>query len=145
MIATPIEAEGIVETLKAFQSLEVDLRRQANGELRTAARTCALELAAELRIAAAGGPPVARRVARSVTVKNDRIPAVAIGGRRRVGMRGAPASVLVWGSEHGGRNFARPAGGAYWIAPTVARFGQSQALLAYKRAVVDLLRKYKLL
>jgi hypothetical protein len=149
VIATPIEAEGIVETLSAFKGLEADLRRTANGELRKAARTCATELVVELRAAAAGGPPVAARVARSIRVKNDRIPAVSIGGSRKVGTRGAPASALVWGSEHGPagpvNHFGVPArSSGYWIAPTVTRFGQSAALVTFKRALFDIMRKYKL-
>jgi hypothetical protein len=152
MIATPIEAEGLVETLAAFKELEADLRRTANGELRAAAKTAAGELVGELRAAAGAGPPVARRVARTIRVKNDRIPAVQIGGARKVGATGAPASLLMWGSEHGPGDaadvnrfgVARNVSG-YWIAPTVKRFGASAALTTYKRALIDLLRKHKLL
>lgn len=150
MIATPIEAEGLVETLAAFKALDADLRREANSELRTAAKTSARELVGALRAAAAAGPPVAARVARTARVKNDRIPAVQIGGARKVGARGAPASALLWGSEHGpagdvNRFAVPPSSAGYWIAPTVERFGSSAALANYKRALLDLLLKHKLL
>jgi hypothetical protein len=142
--------EGLTETLRAFQGLERDIRRQANGELRAAAGTCASGLVDELRAAAGGsGVPVAPRVARSVRIKSDRLPAVSIGGAIRVGRRGAPASRLLWGSEHGPRgavnHFGVAPGPGYWIKPTVERFGKSRAVDAYKRAVVSIMRHYRLL
>jgi len=143
--------DGLVETLAAFRGLEADLRRQANGELRAAARTCASELVGELRQAAgACGVPVAARVARSIRVKNDRLPAVSIGGSRKVGKAGAPASVLLWGSEHGPagdvNHFGVDANAAgYWIAPTTARFKTGRAMDAYRGAVADIMRRYRLI
>ena len=145
MTAVTLESEGLMETLKAFQGLEADLRKEANAELRAAAKTCAGELATALKVAAAGSPtPVAARVAKSIKVKSDRIPVVSIGGSRKVGRYGAPAAALVSGSEEGGKNFAAPKGGAYWIAPTVERFGSSGAIRPYRAAVDELVRKWGL-
>lgn len=141
-----IEIEGLTETLKAFQGLERDIRRQANGELRRAASQCALGLVSELRASAAGsGVPVAPRVASSAKVKNDRMPSVSVGGSRRVGRRGASASRLMWGSEHGGHNFAAGPSGGYWIKPAVDRFKSNRAVTAYKTAVAEIMRRYGLL
>lgn len=141
-----IEVEGLTETLKAFQGLETDIRRQANGELRQAAGECARGLVSELQSsAAASGVPVAPRVASSVRVKSDRLPSVTIGGSKRVGIRGAPASRLMWGSESGGKNFGRPAGGQYWIAPAVDRFKGNEAITHYRVAVGRIMRKYGLI
>jgi hypothetical protein len=139
--------DGVAETLRAFQGLEADLRREANAELRVAGREAALVLADHLRAAAGrSGVPVAGRVASSIAVKSDRLPTVRIGGSKRVGRRGAPAGVLLWGSEHGGPNFAvGPNGAGYWIAPTSKRFEGAEALTIYRRAVVDTMRRYKLL
>lgn len=143
--AVNVEIDGLQETLKAFRGLEADMRREANGELRTAAGECAALLVGSLRGAAvSSGVPVAPRVARSIRVKSDRLPAVSIGGRARVGARGAPASALVWGSEHGGKNFGRGPGAGYWIRPTVARFKDSAALVTYRRAVFQIMRKWRL-
>jgi len=141
-----VEVDGLVETLRAFQGLEADLRREANAEVRAAGREAALAFAAELRAAAAGsGVPVAARVASSITVKSDRLPAVRIGGPKRVGRRGAPAAALVWGSEHGGHNFAAASSGAgYWITPTAKRFEGSTALTIYRRAVFETMHRYGL-
>lgn len=140
-----VRVDGLVETLAAFRGLEADLRREANAELRAAGREAALVFAALLRAAAnRSGVPVAARVASSIAVKSDRLPTVRIGGPKRVGRRGAPASALVWGSEQGGPTFAAPAGGAYWIAPTSRSFESSGALTIYKRAVFETMRRYGL-
>jgi hypothetical protein len=141
-----VEAEGIFETLKAVRDVQADLRPGVNNELRDVAGREAEGLAGKLRTSASSsGVPVAPRVARSITVKRDRIPAVSIGGGASVGARGAPASALLWGSEHGGHNFAA-AGGAsgYWIKPAVEAYGR-EALEAFKRGVFEVFRKHGLL
>ena len=145
-----LEIDGLQETLKAFQGLEMDLRRQANSELRTAAKECATRLSAKLAMAAAAsGVPVAPRVARSIRVKSDRLPVVSIGGGTKVGRNGAPASALVWGSEQGPKgdvnHFGVPPSAGYWIAPAVQRFADSDAIPPYQRAVVEIMRKYDLI
>jgi hypothetical protein len=144
-----VEVEGLMETLKAFQALEKDLRKEANSELRAAARQCATVLAAQLaRAAGASGVPVAPRVARSIRVKSDRIPVVSIGGGTRVGRRGGSAGALVWGSEQGPKGGVNHWGVApssgYWIKPTVESFQRDESVSIYKRAIVDLLRKHEL-
>lgn len=144
-----VELDGLVETLRAFQGLEADLRPEANKELRGAARVCATGLATNLVRAAAGsGVPVARRVASSIRVKSDRVPVVTIGGAKKVGAGGAPAGSLVWGSEQGPKTEPNhwaiaPSSGA-WIKPTVARFQADEAVVVYKRAVYELQRKHGL-
>lgn len=146
-----LEVDGLQATLRAFQGLERDLRSQANAELRGAARTCATELAVELRVAARScGVPVAPLVAETITVKSDRLPVLRIGGSKRVGRNRTPAGVLAWGSEQGpkgspNRFAVAPNLAGYWIAPTVARFRDSQAVRVYLRAIVDTQRSYGLL
>lgn len=143
--------DGLTETLRSVQGLSTDLRKVANGELRDAANVCAEGLVDKLRRAAgASGVPVAPRVASSLRIKRDRLPAVALGGSKRVGATGAPAGRLLWGSEHGPAGAvnhfaveANPAG--YWIAPTVKRFREDDALTNYRAAVLAILRKWGLL
>jgi hypothetical protein len=140
-----ISIDGMDETLRAFRGLDTDLRKEANAEIRAAARVAATELANELRAAAAAAAtPVARRVAASIAVKSDRYPTVSIGGSKRVGRRGAPAAALVWGSEQGGRNFAAAGGGSYWIAPTVDRFQGSLAVPIFETALAAIVARYGL-
>lgn len=140
-----VETRGIEETLDSLRGLERDLRKEANSEIRTAAKQAAGDLAEALRTAAAGAAtPVARRVAASIKVKSDRFPTVTIGGSKRVGRRGAIAAKLVWGSEQGGPNFAAASGGSYWIAPTVDRFQTSSAIPIFRRALFEIVRRYGL-
>jgi hypothetical protein len=144
-----VEVEGLLETLKAVQGVEADLRPGVNNELRDVAGVSAGELALELAASAmASGVPVAPRVARSIKVKRDRIPVVAIGGAMPVGARGGSAGALVWGSEQGPKgavnHFAVPPGAGYWIAPAVERYS-SRALSNFRAAVADVFRKHGLL
>jgi len=141
-----LEVDGLTQTLAAFRGLTADMRPIANRELRGAGRECSTVLVGNLRTAAAGsGVPVAPNVARSARVKSDRLPSVTIGGTTKVGRYGAIAAKLMWGSEHGGHNFAAGPSAGYWIAPTVARFKDSQALVIYKKAVYQIMRKWKLI
>lgn len=144
-----IEAEGVAETLRAFQGLERDIRMEANSKVRAAARELAGDLATELRAAAgSSGVPVAPRVARSVKVKSDRYPTVQIGGSSRVGRHGGTAAALVWGSEQGPKgevnHFGVPPGAGYWIKPTVERFESGRAPDRFRRAIYEIARSYGL-
>jgi hypothetical protein len=138
-----------MQTMKAIQGVQSDLRPDANNELRDNAGKSAEELRNEL-IAAAGssGVPVAPRVARSIKVKRDRIPVVSIGGGMRVGREGAPAGVLVWGSEQGPKgainHWGVPPSSGYWIAPAVKRY-EGKALDNFRRGVAAVFRKYGLI
>ena len=131
-----VEVDGLVETISAVQSLSRDFERPAaNAELRRAAGRCASVLAnVELpAAAAASGVPVAPKVARSIRVRSDRLPVVQI-----------TAPGILWGSEHGPKSspnrFAVPArSSGYWIAPAVDRFGAGEAVVAYRRAVYEIL------
>lgn len=144
-----IEMEGIFETLKAVRSVESDLRPGVNNELRDAADAAAGELAVDLRAAASSsGVPVAPLVAQSIKVKRDRVPVVSIGGAMRVGSRGTPAGLLVWGSEQGPKgdvnHWAVPPSSGYWIAPAVERSGP-KAVEKFRSAVAAIFRKHGLL
>lgn len=147
-----LEIDGLQETLKAFGKLERDLRAEANGELRDAADRCASGLVVALVSAASSSStPVASRVARSIKVKRDRVPVVAIGGAAKVGTgKSGQAGSLVWGSEQGPKGDvnhfgAGPNPSGYWIAPTVTRFGEGPALDTYRRAVGTIMRKHGLI
>lgn len=140
-----VQTEGIEETLDSLRGLSKDLRKEANSEIRAAARETAEELAAALRGAASSsGVPLGPRISAAIAVKSDRFPTVAIGGNKRVGRRGGRASALVWGTEHGGRNFGVPESSGYWIAPTVTRFEQSRAVPNFKRALFLIVKRYGL-
>jgi len=144
-----VEVDGLMQTLKAVQGVQADLRPGINNELRDRADTVAQGLLVDL-VSAAGssGVPVAPRVAQSIRVKRDRIPVVSIGGGMRVGRAGGTAGALVWGSEQGPKgdvnHFAVPPSSGYWIAPAVERYGP-RARDDFASAVVDVFRKHGLL
>lgn len=142
-----LEVTGARETLRAFDRLG----RDASKDLRDASARIGREVKAELLTAAAMAPsPQAALVAKSITVRRDRIVRVDIGGPKKVGRayrsaikrlksgRGkqvrASAGALLWGSETGSRSGADRAGRAYtdrfkaprdhgghWIGPTVEK------------------------
>ena len=141
--AITVDTRDVLPLLRGLQGVQADLRRNANAELRAAAATTAAGLVTRLRLAGdASSTPQAALVASTVRVKSDRVPAVSIGGPRRVGHRRTAAGVLLWGSERGGRNFP---GGGHWIAPTVEEFKAGPAADAYYVAVAAILRKYGVL
>jgi hypothetical protein len=141
-----IDTSDVLPLLEALRGVDVELRRNTNRRLRQAAGDASRGLVPILRGAgAAATTPQAALVARTVRVRSDRLPAVQLGGSRRVGRRGTPAGRLVWGSEGGGRNFAAPSGGSYWIAPTVDDYARRGALEVYQRAVAQILHDAKVL
>lgn len=145
-----IEVDGLKETLKAVSHVEAELRPTVNSMIRDAADRCAGELVPLLAAAAASSPtPVARRVARSIKVKRDRMPTVSIGGNVPVGAGGARAGVLVWGSEKGPagpvNHFGAPPAAGYWIKPAVERFQQGPAVKVYLDAIAATFREAGLL
>jgi hypothetical protein len=135
-----IDTRDVLPLLKALNGVERELRQNANRRLREAAGECARALIVDLQAAAASSPtPQAVLVARVARVSSDRVPAVKLGGSRRVGHRRTPAGRLLWGSERGGPRFAAARGGSYWIAPTVTRFSRGPAQDTYRRAVTSIL------
>ena len=135
-----IDTSDVLPLLAALRGVDKELRQNTNRRLRQAAGDASRGLIPELQAAASSSAtPQARIVAASVRIKSDRLPAVQVGGSRRIGHRRTPAGRLLWGSEVGGRNFAAPTGGAYWIAPTVDSYARRGALEAYRRAVAGIL------
>lgn len=141
-----VDASDLTGLIKGLNRCEEDLKKRSNGRLRDAAEKASGELLLELRAAASSSAtPQARIVADSMRVKRDRLVAVTIGGRQRVGSRGTNAGAILWGSEHGGENFGAGAGGSYWIAPTVDRYLAGPAQRAYLEAVANVLRDARLI
>lgn len=142
MIAPTFDTRDMLPLIGALRGVDAELRRQARGELRSAAAESAAGLVLLLRqAAAAASTPQAVLMAPTIRVKADVLPIVQIGGSRRVGHRRTPAGRLVWGSESGGERFTQPRGGAYWITPTVNAYARTGAARAYQRAVVGVLRR----
>ncbi|PWW50267.1 hypothetical protein [Actinokineospora spheciospongiae] len=92
-----VEIEGLRETLARFRGLPKD----AANELRAASLKLADLVAAKARLAATSDSPQAALLAPTVKPVRDRVPAVQVGGARRVGRNKAPAWQLLFISEFG--------------------------------------------
>lgn len=132
------DTRDVVAVLGQLRGVQKSLRDNANGELRNAAGQTADGLVGALQSGAGGGTAQAGIVASSAKVKRDRVPAVSVGGSKRVGHRGTQAGAIVWGSEHGGRNFPGMPG---WIERTVRTFQEGGAANAYRAAVATILQR----
>jgi hypothetical protein len=100
-LAIDIKIEGLRETLKAFR----DLPKDASAELRTAAGKIAEDMAGWIKSAAALDSPQSALMVPTVKVARDRVPAVTIGGARRVGSSRAQAYKILLGANFGARSF----------------------------------------
>jgi len=139
-MSVTVDTSDVLPLLKALNGVSAELRQNANKRLRAAAGECARGLIPELAArAASSATPQAPLVASTARVSSDRVPALKLGGSRRVGRNKTPAGRLAWGSERGGRNFAAPSGGSYWIAPAVDAYGRTRALDVYRGAVAGIL------
>jgi hypothetical protein len=148
-VGLSVEADGLMESLKAFQGLQADCRRGANSELRVAAGRCARALVGLLVRAAHGcGVPAAPLAVQGIRVKSDRVPVVSIGSSRKVGRNKVPSARLLWGSEQGPKSdpnrWAVPPSAGYWVAPTVREFAATGAVTEFRRALYEIQRKHGL-
>lgn len=148
-----VDDSNVLLLFDNLKKADAELRKASNVRLREAAKECAGDLAQRLRLTAYGAPaPQTQLVARSIKVKSDRFPVVAIGGSKKVGRayksrkgRGtvrASAASLLFGVENGdfhGR-FAERSADGNWIKPTVKDFStSSQAIGNYQKAVMEIL------
>lgn len=147
-----VQIVGLSDVLRMFNGLDRDLRKQANGELRQAARKIADRLETKIRTASGPAPQTAA-VRATARARNDRIVKVAVPG---VNVRFSSESVggkrkgaVAFGANYG------PAGsvnyykvprneGGYFVEPAV----DTTMLTAsdeYQNALVSIMRKWGLL
>lgn len=93
-VQATITIEGIRECLNAFQGLETDLRRTANGRLRDVATHVADGIRENLPGWNNSSAPQADAIVEAARVKRDRIPAVAVPGVKPAlsGLKKTPVS-----------------------------------------------------
>ena len=135
-------------TLRAYLTAMNGLPKDIQNEIRANSKRLSMELADDMkRVAYTAIPPVAKRVALSITTPRDRLPTVKVGGSKRVGLPykdratgakiKAQAGELLYGSEYGGRPGKDRAGremgnrfkaprnkSGYWINPTSEAWGE---------------------
>lgn len=160
-IEVSIDRAELDAVLRAFNAAG----KEASAELRDESYGIARTLAGHLRRSALDpfAPPQAALLAPTVVPRRDRLVTVQIGGSRRVGRAyrsrstgrkvRAQAGALLWGSETGSESGVDRSGRAYsdrfvrdhnpvgyWIAPTVAAYGD-EARERWWEAVELLLRR----
>jgi hypothetical protein len=139
-----VKVDGTREALRACNKLGKD----ANRELRSAARDIAhgTAQAAQRRGLGLGGLPAI--VAPTVRAGSDRVPKVMGGGAKRVGRRRTPAGQVFFGAEFGGgrrpttRQFAPHRGQTgYFLWPTI-RARKREDLHRYQQALDRVCRNW---
>lgn len=147
-----LRIDGLQSCLDRFQTLEGELRRQANGDLREVAVGVAREMVPVVsRIVASGGAPQSGKVADTVRAKKDRKPLVRVGavnpklsgfGRSRAGNARHKGSVA-FGVEYGPGGGHRPRPSPYGKAGS--RGGNAQGADFYPGANQPLGRREQMM
>lgn len=165
-----VKIEGVDECLRSFQSLEKELRKTANGELRRASKDIAQRRvipALSGWAATAPQPSLAADIARTARARSDREVSVRLGSikpgisgfqQRSMKRKKQNWANVAWGSESGpagghedgpgaGRNFyagtPRKRSG-YWVKPNLASLAP-EAVTEYQAALARIMRKYGLI
>ncbi|MFZ9967473.1 MAG: hypothetical protein ACO3IN_10820 [Steroidobacteraceae bacterium] len=133
--------EGLNDVLRAFRQLP----KEASKELRAASKNIAeRHMAPAWRDAALGAGPWGEEIAASVKAASDRIPAVKIGGNRKVFSGGATATMVRWPSSTGeGRASFAPFESTNWLKDV--RSYQGPALQEWGQAVDRIVAKWRTL
>lgn len=119
-LTVQVRIDGLRQVLAALNQLPKD----ADVEIRAAAKALADSLALEAQQAGRLEGRQAALVATTVKAGRDRVPVITAGGPKRLGRNRAPAYKLLFGSEFGSnyyRQFGKPhlSGGSYWFFETV--------------------------
>lgn len=131
--------EGLNEVLRAFKALP----KEASAELRNASARIASEhmVPAWQNAALYNAGPWGQVIADSVRVRRDRVPAVQIGGNRKVLSGGGTATMVRWPSDTGqGRESFAPFEATNWISRV--RAYQPAALREWGAAVDRIVTKW---
>ena len=101
MVRMGIEVEG----LKPFLARLNQLPKTAQAEIREAAQDIAADELVRIVATGRGSDKQSRAVAAFVKARRDRVPAIAAGGRTKIGVRGgATAGEMFFGAEFGGQS-----------------------------------------
>lgn len=133
--------EGLNDVLRAFRALP----KEASAELRKASKDIAeRHMAPAWREAALGAGPWGEQIAASVKAASDRIPAVRIGGNRKVFSGGASATMVRYPSSAGqARGSWAPFERTEWLKDV--RAYQPAALREWGEAVDRIVAKWSTL
>lgn len=97
-----VTMQGAQDTLKSFRQLP----KEASAELRDRSKNLAQALVGPIKQAAQSDPsPQAALFAPTVRVRRDRVPAITVGGKKRVGRRKVPVFRVLFGAEFGSNQY----------------------------------------
>lgn len=146
-----VEIQGLDECLNAFKSLEGQLKKNANGDLRKASKAIALGIVGMFpTFANSTGAPQAGAIARAAGPKSDRYVVIAVPSKKPKlsGLKKTPADeakrlgfAIEGGSDYPA--FHNPQAGSLVQNHTAAMI--AYAVPRYEAAVAELLRKYDLI
>lgn len=146
-VGSGIEIDGLKECLDAFKSLDTELRKNANGELRKASKAIAKDL---IPLLGGSGAPQEAAILAAAGPKPDRYVVVAVPNRKPKlsGVKKTPAAMakrLGFAIEGGSaaEQFHGPAYGSM-VARHIDRIAR-QAIPRYERELVAIMRKYGLI
>ena len=131
--------DGLNDVLRAFRALP----KEASNELRDASMTIAAShmVPAWRNAALYGAGPWGQRIADSIKVRRDRVPAVQIGGNRKVFSGGATATMVRYPSHSGqARQSFAPFEATDWMDNV--RAYQPAAIREWTQAVDRVLAKW---
>lgn len=97
-LTVKVRIDGVREILRAFSVLPKDAQNALRDHSQKIARKLAVK--ATVDVAAHGGPQ-GPLLATTVKAVRDRVPAIQVGGTRRLGRRAAPAYGMLFGSLFG--------------------------------------------
>lgn len=134
--------EGLNDVLRAFRNLP----KEASKELRASSKTIATRhmVPAWQQAARSGAGPWGEMIAQSVKAASDRVPAVRIGGNRKVFSGGASATMVRYPSSSGkARGSFAPFEATNWIKDV--RAYQEPAIREWGQAVDRIVGKWSAL
>jgi hypothetical protein len=154
-LVVTVRIEGVREILRAFTVLPKDAQNAIRDHSQALARKLAVKAVVDVT---ANGGPQGPNLATTVKAVRDRVPAISIGGTRRIGSSRAPAYGMLFGSIFGmngrsgwfsaaryagssGRQYRPHEGGAYAFFPLVEREAATISR-EWHAAVDDVVRKF---
>lgn len=97
-LTVKVRIDGVREILRALSVMGKDAQNALRDHSQALARKLAVK--AQVDVSAHGGPQ-GPRLATTVKAVRDRVPAIQVGGTRRIGRKGEPAYGLLFGSIFG--------------------------------------------
>lgn len=154
-LVVKVHIDGVRQILRALSVLPKDAQNAIRDHSQALARKLAIKAVVDVSL---HGGPQGPNLSTTVKAVRDRVPAIQVGGTRRLGRHRAPAYGMLFGSVFGmngrsgwfsaaryasaaGRQYRPHEGGAYAFFPLVEREAPTIAR-EWHAAVDDVVRKF---